>query len=415
MSRAMPSEWYTTTLGDLAQVYSGGTPLRSVPAYWGGRIPWVTTAEIDGGLIESAREAITAAGLSASAARVASPGTLLLAMYGQGKTRGKVAMLGIAAAMNQACAAIEVGRHHDARYLFHYLTAQYDSIRSMSNAGSQENLSGEIVRQIPVVVPPIAEQRVIGQVLDDADDQIASLERLIAKKQAIRRGMMQQLLTGRTRLPGFSGAWADIKLGDHVAYVKTVALSRAQLDLTSPLRYLHYGDIHTCDDVRLDASQEPMPRATAALAGRAGRLKTGDLVFADASEDPDGVGKSLEIMSVPTEGAVPGLHTIAARFDQEILANGFKAYLQFIPAFREQLLRQASGTKVLATTRSYISSVILSLPEVSEQRAIAQVLDDCDSEIRALRARLAKARAVKTGMMQQLLTGRTRLPVKVAS
>src|SRR5690606_14557223 len=131
----------------------------------------------------------------------------------------------------------------------------------------------------------------------------------IAKKQAIKQGMMQQLLTGRTRLPGFTDEWTGIRLGDHVTYVKTVALSRAQLDAKSPLKYLHYGDIHTRSSVLLDAESEERPRANAKLAARAGLLQRGDLVFADASEDPEGVGKSVEIADTPRTGVVPGLHT----------------------------------------------------------------------------------------------------------
>lgn len=282
-------------------------------------------------------------------------------------------------------------------------------VASLAQGATRYNIAKTKFLNVELSLPTTVRQREIAMALSDADDLIASYERLIAKKQAIRQGLMQQLLTGRTRLPGFDGAWGDVKLGDHVTYIRTVALSRAQLDSSSPLRYLHYGDIHTRDDFRLDASREPMPRASATLAGRAGRLQAGDLVFADASEDPDGVGKSVEITSVPPEGVVPGLHTIAARFSKAVLADGFKAYLQCVPAFREQLLRLAAGTKVLATTRSYVSTVTLSLPGVEEQRAIAEVLSDSEAEIRALRMRLDKARSVKIGMMQELMTGRTQL------
>ncbi|URM93987.1 restriction endonuclease subunit S [Actinomadura madurae] len=258
----------------------------------------------------------------------------------------------------------------------------------------------------------IKEQRAIAGALSDCDDLIITLERQIAKKQAIKQGMMQQLLTGKTRLPGFTGQWHEVLLGNHVSYVKTVALSRAQLDVESPVRYLHYGDIHTRNSVTLDAAHEAMPRASSSLLRNAGRLQVGDLVFADASEDPDGVGKSVEVTSIPDAGVVPGLHTIAARFDKAVLADGFKAYLQFIPSFRDALLRLAAGTKVLATTRSFISSITLTLPEADEQRAIASVIADADREIVTLRIRLAKARDVKQGMMQQLLTGHARLPVE---
>ncbi|ROS29234.1 type I restriction enzyme S subunit [Rathayibacter sp. PhB127] len=294
---------------------------------------------------------------------------------------------------------------------FEYFVAT-GALQAIVGKSSLAHLTKENLLRVPMPVPPSAEQKAIATVLRSADDLRASLERLIAKKRDVQRGMMHELLTGRTRLPGFTRDWRQVLLGDHVTYIRTVALSRDQLDQKSPLRYLHYGDIHTRSSVRLDASTESMPRTAAHLASSAGRLLPGDLVFADASEDPDGVGRSVEISDVPPEGVVPGLHTIAARFDKSILADGFKAYIQFMPAFRGALLRLAAGTKVLATTRNYVSSIALTLPGTEEQRAIADALQDADAEIEALGRRLEAARAMKVGLMQELLTGRTRLPVK---
>lgn len=299
--------------------------------------------------------------------------------------------------------------------LFAHSKDYWDWIARTSARSGQPGVNGREYAQLPVRLPDITVQNAIADAMSDVDELIATLERLLAKKEAIKRGTMQELLSGRTRLPGFSEPWGEVRLGDHVTYLKTVPLSRDQLDLESPLRYLHYGDIHTRASVFLNAGLERMPRATATLASRAGQLRVGDLVFADASEDAAGVGKSLEIVGVPREGVVAGLHTIAARFDKLVLADGFKAYLQFIPSFRQSLLRMAAGTKVLATTRSYISSIELQLPPIDEQQAIARVLTDCEQELSTLQARLGKARAIKQGMVQELLTGRTRLPVESAA
>lgn len=286
------------------------------------------------------------------------------------------------------------------------------ALQAVVGKSSLAHLTKENLLRVPLPNPPRSEQIAIVEALRSADDLKRSLERLIAKKRDVKQGMMQTLLTGRTRLPGFTGEWREVTLGDHVSYLRTVALSRDQLDQESPLRYLHYGDIHTRASVLLDAKIEAMPRADVKLAGKASRLLPGDLVFADASEDPAGVGKSVEVTNAPAEGVVPGLHTIAARFDQAVLKNGFKAYIQFMPDFRSALLRLAAGTKVLATTRACISSITLKLPPIDEQRAIAEILQDADAEIAALEQRLESARAVKAGMMQELLTGSTRLPVK---
>ena len=301
----------------------------------------------------------------------------------------------------------------NSRYLAAYVQSRpyWDWVASTSMRSGQPGINGQEYAHLPVPVPDIRVQTAIASVATDADRQMATLERLIAKKEAIKQGLMQQLLAGATRLPGFNAPWREVALGDVVSYVRTVALSRAQLDVSSPLRYLHYGDIHTSRRVTLDAAHAAIPRAPTALATRAGRLQVGDLVLVDASEDLVGVGKSLEITSVPHSGIVAGLHTIAARFDKAVLADGFKAYLQFIPAFRNTLQRLAAGTKVLATTRSHLSSAVLPLPDIEEQLAIASVLRDCEAELDVLRDRLTKAKAIKHGMMQELLTGRTRLPV----
>ena len=99
----------------------------------------------------------------------------------------------------------------------------------------------------------------------------------------------------------------------------------------------------------------------------------------------------------------------AVRFDKEVMADGFKAYLQFIPAFYGSLRRLAAGTKVYATNRAHVAGIEMSLPTATEQRAIAQVLSEIDTSISALERRRGKMRWVKQGMMQQLLTGRVRL------
>src|SRR5690606_13263200 len=137
------------------------------------------------------------------------------------------------------------------------------------------------------------------------------------------------------------------------------------------------------------------PRLPAAAAARLTRLEDGDVVFVDASEDLLGVGKSLEIEGASGIEAVAGQHTIAARFDKQVLADGFKGYLQFVPAFNAHLRRLAAGTKVYDTNRKLIASAEISLTEPDEQRSIARVLFDMEAEIAALEARLAKSRDLK--------------------
>lgn len=197
----IPIDWLDKTVGDMAEVTSGGTPSRKVTAYWDGDIPWVTTAELECGQVTSAAQHITLAGLQNSAAKWLPAGTLLIALYGQGKTRGKCAVLRIAATTNQACAGIKLEEGVDGDFVRHNLTHRYEYIRSLSNGGSQENLSGEIVKKIHIGMPSTpTEQRAIAAALTDADSLIDSLEQLLTKKRQIKQGAMQELLTEPPRL-----------------------------------------------------------------------------------------------------------------------------------------------------------------------------------------------------------------------
>lgn len=302
----------------------------------------------------------------------------------------------------------------DPRYLSYCMQSgrYWDWVRQTSTRSGQPGINSREYASLSIPVPELDEQQRIAQALGDLDSLIASVRRLIVKQRAIRRGMLYQLLTGTSRLSGFSSPWQERCLGDHVRFLNTATNSRAELNSTTGIKYLHYGDIHTSTDVTLDAARTEMPRLEPARVKTADRLRPGDLVFVDASEDEDGVGRAIEITGVPDEGLIAGLHTIACRFDKAVLTDCFKAYLQFCPQFRRALLRLAAGTKVLATSRSHIASVRMSLPDPPEQLAIASALSDVDDGIELLHRRLAKIVDVRRGTMQQLLTGRTRLPVE---
>ena len=303
-----------------------------------------------------------------------------------------------------------------ARYIsYHLHTESFKKlVRSLAVGQTMASLNTQILKGVRVVLPPSREQRAIATVLSDVDELIESLEALIVKKRAIKQAAMQELLTGRTRLPGFGGKWEAWRLGDHLQFLRHGTNSRSDLTMDGSIQYLHYGDIHTSADVYLDPMVTPMPTIATEHAKKLDRLDEGDLIFVDASEDVEGVGKSVELHGLRGHHIVSGLHTIAVRFDKSVLADGFKAYLQFCPPFLRHLRRLAAGTKVYATNRAHIASARLPLPPLPEQRAIATVLSDMDAEIAALERRLDKTRAIKQGMMQQLLTGAIRLPVPQA-
>ena len=202
----LPKGWRRSTLGEIARITSGGTPDRSKSEYWGGDVPWVTTGEIQFNTITSSAERITAAGLQNSSAKLFPPGTLLMAMYGQGKTRGQVAKLGIEAATNQNSAAILLNEGHDPDFYFQFLWSQYDAIRDFGHSGGVSHLNAGLLKQIGVPVPPAGEQRRIAAMLSMWDQSIAATERLIANGQRQHQSLAHQLLIK----PALHGAW-DMK------------------------------------------------------------------------------------------------------------------------------------------------------------------------------------------------------------
>ncbi|MDF2274064.1 restriction endonuclease subunit S [Aeromonas caviae] len=278
-------------------------------------------------------------------------------------------------------------------------------------------------------IPPKQEQTAIANVLLDSDALIDALEQLIAKKQAIKTAVMQQLLTGRARLPQFAlrpdgtpkgyktselgqipEDWDALTYGDIFTFLSTATNSRADLSNSGDFGYIHYGDIHTKWNNKLDLCVFDLPRVSRHLVSSS-FVENGDVIMADASEDYDGIGKSVEICNVGDDKIVSGLHTFLLRDKNKLLVDGYRGFLHSIPAVKKAFDRLATGMKVYGISKNNLIVVPVPLPPKQEQTAIATILTDMDSELTALEQKLAKARDVKQGMMQQLLTGRIRLPL----
>ena len=406
----IPDDWDCCTLCTaVVRFVNGGTPSTKNAPFWSGDIPWITGADILSQKVAVIRRYITEEAIHNSAANVIAKGNLLIVSR---TGVGKLAIAPCDIAISQDFTGVIPSRDKLlAKYLFRYLDLCQHVLAKQNQGTSIKGVTRDTLAAILIPLPPLPEQHAIAAVLSDIDDLIGPLEALITKKRAIKQAAMQQLLTGRTRLPGFGGEWETRRLGDHLTFLRHGAIPRSGLTSDGTVKYLHYGDIHKAADVYLNPNLRPMPTLAADRARSLGRLYDGDLVFVDASEDIEGVGKSVEVKGLQGQQLVSGLHTIAARFRKCVLADGFKAYLQFCPAFRHHLRRLAAGTKVYATNRAHIASAELPLPPLPEQQAIATVLSDMDAEIAALEHRLDKTRAIKQGMMQQLLTGSIRLPI----
>lgn len=197
----IPSSWDARRIKFVARLSSGGTPSREHPEYWEGNIPWVKTGELKDGLVLETEEHITDLGLSYSSAKLFPKGTLLMAMYGQGKTRGTTGCLGIDAAINQACVAFTLISNIHKTYLWMVLRAIYDPIREAAVGSGQPNLSIKLISNFYIPLPSYKEQIEIASYLEHQyvaiDEAIARQNKLIEKLEEYRRSLIHAAVTGR--------------------------------------------------------------------------------------------------------------------------------------------------------------------------------------------------------------------------
>lgn len=284
---------------------------------------------------------------------------------------------------------------------------------SVSIRSGMPKINREELAEYTVALPPNkTEQEAIASALGDADALIESLERLIAKKRDLKQGAMQELLSARRRLPGFTGEWEEKRLDSLFDFGKGVSAPRDKLSSTGHC-YLHYGDIHTSTKthVNVAAEQHELPRLNIPLqrVSPASLLEDGDVVFVDASEDDAGTSRHVVVFNPGRIPFISGLHTIVAKSKTDELDRSYRCYCFQTAEVQRQFIHYAVGTKVSGISKGNLGKITVRIPKPEEQTAIAAVLSDMDAEIAALEAKLAKARVIKQGMMQELLTGKIRL------
>ena len=204
--------------------------------------------------------------------------------------------------------------------------------------------------------------------------------------------------------------WSVYSIGELFDYMRTASNSRTDLSDTGTVSYVHYGDIHTQFDHFIDFDRDEVPRLVDNKQTTATRLRDGDLIVADASEDEKGVGKSVEVRNLGVIEAISGLHTFLLRAKDERIQCGYRGYILEKAPVKAQLRRLATGLKVFGISKQSLCDVQIPVPLPTEQRAITEALLDVIGLLDALEMLIAKKRAIKQAAMQQLLTGKTRLP-----
>ncbi len=377
----------------IADVSSGNTPSRRKSEYWNGSIPWITTGELESGYVTASKECVTEKALKETALKLYHKGTVLIAMYGQGKTRGTAAVLGIEATVNQACAALTV-HSGCSKFLFYQLQNSYHAIRRLSNTGNQENLNAEIIKNFKILWPDELEQQKIATILSTQDKVIELKEKLLAQKQQQKKYLMQQLLTGRKRLPGFCEKWTRKQLGE--LFENRVEINRSDLGLlaiTSTRGILP----RDCLDLKDNSSEDKSKYL---------RICPGDIGY-NTMRMWQGVSAYSEY-----EGIVSPAYTILA--PMEGVYSRYFAYLFKTQSVIFSFYRFSQGLVDDTRNLKYenFKKISVSIPsKVAEQRAIVQILSTADHEIELLQKSIEAEKQKKKALMQLLLTGKVRVRI----
>lgn len=387
----MPNHWDAAALRWMSKRYSGGTPDKGNDAYWeGGEIPWINSGAVNDGYITQPSALITREGFANSSAKWIPKDALVMALAGQGKTKGMVAQLGIPTTCNQSMAALMPDHRFAPRYLYHWLTANYQNIRNLAGGEARDGLNLEMLGSIPCPVPPIDEQQTIARFLDaktaQIDDLIAKKRQLIAKLNEKRSALIARTVT--RGLPPEAAKAAGLEpnsemkdsgvgwVGETPAHWTTPPLyarysvelgkmlSEAKITGEHLIPYLRNVDVQWSainfqDLPEMDISLAEYPRYT---------IRTGDLLVCEGGE----VGRAAIVGNFDgVIGYQKALHRLRALSDGED-----QSFMYFVLEWATQTgIFNAGGTSTIAhLTSEQLRKYRFPKPPKKEQRLIAEYL-----------------------------------------
>ncbi|HET7116661.1 MAG TPA: restriction endonuclease subunit S, partial [Hanamia sp.] len=381
-------DWEEKPLSSVCNSFSGGTPTTSQKEFYGGDIPFIRSAEISKDFTELF---VTEEGLKNSSAKLVSKGDVLVALYGANS--GDVSLAKIDGAINQAVLCLKSTENNS--FVYQFLLFKKNWIVSTYIQGGQGNLSGDIIKSLKLAFPKLSEQQKIASCLSSLDEYVTAESQKLEALKTHKKGLMQQLFPAegervpKLRFPEFkfSGEWVFEKLGEVYSFISTNSFSRDNLNYKNgSIKNIHYGDIHTKFANLFDIQKEEVPFIN--LEMNIGKIKPecycieGDVVFADASEDLNDIGKSIELVNLNNEKLVSGMHTLLARQKQNKLVVGFGGILFKSNNVRTQIQRESQGTKVLGISSSRLEKLKIYYPKnEKEQQRIVDCLSSLDDLI----------------------------------
>lgn len=397
----LPEDWEVAKLGDCTNITSGGTPNTMNDEYWGGDVPWMNSGDLNKKIVNSVDGRITEKGVKYSSTHWIPKECILIGLAGQGKTRGTAAFNVFPLCINQSIAAIYPCKFFESKFVYYYFETQYKNLRTLSDGGGgRGGLTKSMLQDIEIPLPPIEEQRLIASALTSIDNLIDSLDRLIAKKIDIKQGAMQQLLSGKKRLKGFTEPWKIYKIDDLFdignGYTPSKANSAYWTNGTIP--WFRMEDIRANGRILKDSIQHITEEAVK----NSGLFPANSIILSTTAT----IGEHALLIadSLANQRFSFLIRKLNRCSDIDIM---FFFYYCFI--LGEWCRANINDGGLMAVNMTDLKNYTFSAPSLPEQQAIASILTSMDNELSALEAKRKKYEQIKQGMIQQLLTGRIRL------
>ncbi len=392
----IPGDWKVKKIGEIVDKFvNGGTPSTKNENYWLGNIPWITGADILEQKIEIVRRYITNEAVKNSSTNIIKKNSILFVSR---TGVGKIAIAPFDVAISQDFTGIYVNDIKvDTMFLFRYFDFNQNKLKSLNQGTSIQGITRETLSSMLIPLPPtIEEQKAIATALNDTDELISKLDKLIDKKRAIKQGAMQELLKPKE-------GWKVLKLGDVTDITKLAGFEYSNYFNS----YKDGGDIivirgTNITNNKMDLSDVKYIPTSVSNKLKRSKLNKNDLVFAY-------VGTIGPVFLVDEDDKYHlGPNTSKITPKKEITPLFLYHYFTSSNLYKEIVEHTSIGAQP-SLSMFKIRRFQLNLPSIIEQKRIAQILSDMESEIEGLKKKLEKLQNLKQGMMQNLLTGKIRL------
>lgn len=383
-------DWESKKLGTFAKTFSGGTPTSSNKDYYNGDIPFIKSGEISCTCTE---QFINQKGLDSSSAKMVNQGDLLYALYGA--TSGQVAISQIHGAINQAVLCIR--SEQNTVFLYNFFLLAKDDILSTYLQGGQGNLSAQILKNIEIPIPQLAEQTKIANFLSAVDTKIATLSQKVELLSQYKQGMMQKLFSQQIRFKADDGSefreWEEKKLSE-ISQKAMYGMNAAATEYDGINKYLRITDICEFSN-KFKMSNLTSPNAE--LEDKY-KLQLGDLLFARTGAS---VGKSYLYNE---DDGITYFAGFLIKFSLNInLVIPYFIFLQTLTKeFSQWVVTNSMRSGQPGINAEEYSSYILKVPCLEEQTKIANFLSAIDQKIEVVAQQIEQAKQWKKGLLQQM-------------